>query len=58
MTEQQIKDDLMELLEDSVSYFCDEYGINAEEAWQIAGAYSLYKLDKISRLVESLNEHS
>ena len=47
-------DELVDLLEDSISYFCDEHGISAEIGWIIAECFAVKKQAEIKALQEAL----
>ena len=47
-------DELTDLLEDSISYFCDEHGISAEIGWIIAECFAAKKQAEIKALQEAL----
>ena len=42
--------DLAELLEDTISYFADEEGVNASDCWEAAEAFAQCKHKQIQRL--------
>lgn len=48
--------DFQELLEDTISYFCDEYDMSAQLAYVLADDFIRAKLNKLKQLEESLND--
>ena len=42
--------DLQELLEDSISFFCDEQMISGEAAWTVTKGFATLKLEQIGQL--------
>ena len=47
--------DFFELMEDTVSYFTEEYGISAELAYSMTEAFAQTKLSKLKEIKGSLN---
>ena len=48
---QQQSDDLKELLEDTISYFCDENMLSGETVWTVAECLAVAKQAQIKGLV-------
>ena len=48
--------DFQELLEDTISYFCDEYDMSAQLAYVLADDFISSKLNKLKQLEQSLND--
>ena len=42
--------DLQELLEDAISFFCDEYRVSGEAAWTVTKGTAMLKLEQIAKL--------
>ena len=54
-TTPDICNDFFELMEDTVSYFTDEYGLSAELAYVMTEAFAQTKISKLKEIKESLN---
>ena len=54
-TNPEICQDFFELMEDTVSYFTDEYGLSAELAYVMTEAFAQTKISKLKEMKESLN---
>ena len=54
-TTPEICQDFFELMEDTVSYFTDEYGLSAELAYVMTEAFAQTKISKLKEIKESLN---
>ena len=54
-TTPDICQDFFELMEDTVSYFTDEYGLSAELAYVMTEAFAQTKISKLNEMKESLN---
>ena len=54
-TTPEICQDFFELMEDTVSYFTDEYGLSAELAYVMTEAFAQTKISKLKEMKESLN---
>ena len=44
--DREVHQHLVELLEDSIEFFCDEYMISGELAWIITETYSTAKIEQ------------
>ena len=47
--------DFYDIMEETVSFFTDEYGISAEEVYLMTQNYAQIKTDKLSEMKRSLN---
>ena len=54
-TTPEICQDFFELMEDTVSYFTDEYGLSAELAYVMTEAFAQTKISKLKEIKGSFN---